>query len=185
MTEAAGSDRGRVLAVEALGAVFMVLAGSALHFVFDWTGRWPPVAVFAAVNESVFEHLKLAFWPGIVWAGFSQGRLDVPAGRYFAAKGFSLCATAVLIVAVFVGYTRVLEDNLLALDIGTFVLAVILGQCLCCWLILGARLSSVTVGSGLTLLGLQLIAYGLLSYFPPDMWLFIDSGTGLRGISAR
>ena len=32
------------------------------------------------------------------------------------------------------------------------------------------------------ILALQLAAYALLTYFPPDFWLFVDGRTGLRGI---
>ena len=92
---------------ELIGAVFIVLAGSALHFVFAWTGGWRPVALVAAVNESIWEHLKLAFWPGFFWA-------------------------------------------LLPL--------------------------------GLSILIMQIAAYALLTYFPPDFRLFVDGRNGLRGI---
>jgi hypothetical protein len=36
--------------------------------------------------------------------------------------------------------------------------------------------------AGLGLLGLQVLAYGLFSFLPPDHWLFIEAGSGLRGI---
>src|SRR6056297_2623383 len=35
---------------EAAGAVFIIVAGSALHFAFDLSGQWRPAALFAAVN---------------------------------------------------------------------------------------------------------------------------------------
>jgi hypothetical protein len=34
-----------------------------LHFAFGWSGRWLPLALVAPVNESVWEHLKMAYWP--------------------------------------------------------------------------------------------------------------------------
>jgi hypothetical protein len=51
---------------ELVGIAAIFLTGSALHSVFDWTGHWRPIAWFAAVNESVWEHFKLAFWPGVL-----------------------------------------------------------------------------------------------------------------------
>ena len=67
------------------GLVFTlaVLGGAALHFLYDvWPN--PLTAVLAPVNESVWEHLKLLYWPMLaaalvlargprriaVWAGF-------------------------------------------------------------------------------------------------------------------
>ena len=55
---------GAIVSWELASAAFMVLAGSGLHFAFDWSAGWPPLALIAAVNESIWEHLKLAFWPG-------------------------------------------------------------------------------------------------------------------------
>jgi hypothetical protein len=50
-----------ILKWEIIGIVFIVLAGGLLHFVFEWSGSWRPLAIIAAVNESTWEHLKLAF----------------------------------------------------------------------------------------------------------------------------
>ena len=38
------------------------LAGTALHFLHSWLPN-PLTALFAPVNESVWEQLKLLFWP--------------------------------------------------------------------------------------------------------------------------
>lgn len=53
---------------ELLGIVVIFSTGAALHFAFEWSGYWKPIAWFVAINESTWEHLKLAFWPGIIWA---------------------------------------------------------------------------------------------------------------------
>ncbi len=45
-----------------IAAVAVALGGTALHFLFD---LWPNAltALVSPVNESVWEHLKLLFWP--------------------------------------------------------------------------------------------------------------------------
>jgi len=55
--------RKKILRRELAGAVFIILLGSMLHFTFELSGENPVVGVFSAVNESVWEHLKLAYWP--------------------------------------------------------------------------------------------------------------------------
>jgi Family of unknown function (DUF6512) len=175
-----------VLRFELIGAVVMVLAGSGLHFAFDWAGGWRPLAVIAAVNESVWEHLKLAFWPGALWALFAPVPDGLRRADLMAAKGLTLLVTAVLIVAVFRSYTAILGRNLLPLDIGTFVLAILIGQALSATLLSrGALSGAITRRAGLVLFGAQLAAYGLLTFFPLDHWLFIEARSGLRGIPAR
>ena len=46
---------------ELIGMVFIFFLGSALNFTFALSGNQPIVGAFSAVNESVWEHLKLAF----------------------------------------------------------------------------------------------------------------------------
>src|SRR5690606_4783951 len=44
----------------------LIVLGSLLHFLYDWTGgqRW--AAVMGAVNESYWEHIKIAIWPVVL-----------------------------------------------------------------------------------------------------------------------
>ena len=40
--------------------------GTLLHFTYEWSGENQLVALFSAVNESTWEHLKLLFFPMIL-----------------------------------------------------------------------------------------------------------------------
>ena len=40
----------------------VVLAGCALHFLYGWQPN-AATALFSPVNESLWEHVKLVFWP--------------------------------------------------------------------------------------------------------------------------
>ena len=171
-----------ILRWEIEGAIFIILVGSALHFVFGWTGGWRPVALITAVKESIWEHLKLAFWPGLFWALVPQKRLELPLSQRLAGKGFGLLLTAVLIVTIFKSYTAILGQNLLPLDIGTFVLAVLIGQVASAVLSIHGMSAPALRTLGLGLLSVQLAAYALFTFFPLDLWLFVDSRNGLRGI---
>ncbi len=45
-----------------LGFAVTALLGTLLHFLYDWTGS-SFTALFSAVNESTWEHMKLIFFP--------------------------------------------------------------------------------------------------------------------------
>ena len=51
-----------------VGFAVTSLAGTLLHFLYDWLGEAVWVAPFSAVNESTFEHMKLLFWPLFIFA---------------------------------------------------------------------------------------------------------------------
>ena len=48
------------------GFIFTAVLGVLLHFLYDWTNESLVVALFSAVNESTFEHMKLLFFPGVL-----------------------------------------------------------------------------------------------------------------------
>lgn len=164
----------------------MILLGSAMHFAFSWLGELTPVALVAAVNESIWEHLKLAFWPGVFWACIMPLPAHLNRWDVLSAKGVSLAITAMLIVTIFTSYTAILGRNLLALDIGTFVVAICIGQLISALLLVnrGSQRRLIFVVGGV-LLALQVAAFCLFTFFPPDHWLFIENRTGIRGIPAR
>ncbi len=50
------------------GFALTTLGGTLLHFVYDWTGKSPLVAPFSGINESTWEHMKLLYFPLLVFA---------------------------------------------------------------------------------------------------------------------
>ena len=168
--------------LELLGIPFIVIVGSLLHFTFAWSGYWPPIALIAAVNESVWEHLKLAFWPGLVWAAAVYVALRPNAAQFWSARGYALLIAPLLIVTIFYTYTAIVGRNLLVLDIATFVIAVAAGQIGSATLANVLRPSSYAIAAGRILLVCQLIAYSTFTYYPPPFSLFVDSRDGIRGI---
>ena len=51
-----------------VGFAVTMLGGTLLHFLFDWLSGAVWVAPFSSVNESTWEHLKLFFWPTLIYA---------------------------------------------------------------------------------------------------------------------
>ena len=83
--------------------------GTVLHFLFDWLGSlW--VAPFSGVNESTWEHMKLIFWPmlifGIVQSFFFKDRCDF---WCIKLKGTLLALT--LIPVIFYTYNGVVGKS--------------------------------------------------------------------------
>ena len=52
---------------EIVGFIATGLFGTLLHFVYEWSGGNRVIAVFSAVNESTWEHMKLLFIPFLVF----------------------------------------------------------------------------------------------------------------------
>jgi hypothetical protein len=172
----------RLVRLELIGICFVVLAGFALHYAFAWSGNWKPVALFAPVNESVWEHFKLAFWPALLWALLEYATFKPDARAFWSAKGCALLISPVLIVVIFYSYTAMLGQNLLVVDIATFIIAVIATQ-FTSMNLLKSNLQSFRVHLiGVGLLLCQLAVYSAFTFYPPPLGIFVDGRTGIRGI---
>jgi len=95
----------KLLVLEITGTLFIVFLGTALHFTFDFSGRNPIVGSFSAVNESVWEHLKLPFWPALLWMLIEIYPLRKTVSNFFTAKAIGIKVMIVIIPAVFYAYT--------------------------------------------------------------------------------
>lgn len=170
--------------LELFGIVPIVLLGSALHFAFAWSGGWRPLAIVAAVNESVWEHLKLAFWPALVWALVVRRLAQPPVAAYWLAKALGLLAVPLTVGVLYYSYKALLDRNILALDIGIFVVAVAVGQLTAAVLLvrLERRPAAWLHPLGIVLLLAQVLAYSLFTYLPPPLLLFEEERSGRYGI---
>ena len=175
-------ERKKILIWEMTGAVIISLSGSLLHFVFALFGEWPPLALIAAVNESVWEHLKLAFWPALFYALIEWPFLRGKTKNFWTAKSFGIFSMPVIITAGFYGYKALIGHHILWVDISLFIFAVFAGQIMSTRLLLCRSFNSATKILALFLLVVMIGAFSLFTFFPPHVPLFCDSATGQFGI---
>ena len=162
--------------------LFATLLGAALHFAFEWSGYWPPAAVFAGVNESTWEHFKIGFWPGLLFALIEFRWLRRTARSFWPAKTIGLLCVPVVIAILFYSYTAILGTHELILDVVIFVIAVAVGQ-LVSYRLMTARRFGPRISRGLAVALLVMVAaYSLLSFFAPRWFLFEHPETGEVGI---
>ena len=151
------------------------LLGSVLHFLFDWTKHNRVVAFFSAVNESYWEHIKIAIWPVFLLqiVLFSLGGYQIPA--FIPAATVALYSIPVSMVGLVFLYKSVTKRNILWLDISIFFVCISIAQSIFV-LVLGqlAPTSGTVVMSSLFLLGL-IAAFLLFTFRPPrEPDVFLD-----------
>lgn len=76
----------KVLIYEIIGTAFIIFLGSAFHFTYELSGRLAVVGAFSAVNESVWEHLKLSFWPSLIWLFIEYLPIKKLTNNFFESK---------------------------------------------------------------------------------------------------
>ena len=151
------------------------LLGSVLHFLFDWTRHNRFVAFFSAVNESYWEHIKIAIWPVFLLqiVLFSLGGYQI--ASFVPAATIALYSIPVSMVGLVFLYKSVTKHNILWLDISIFFVCIAIAQSIFV-LLLGqlAPTSGTVVMSSLFLLGL-IVAFLLFTFRPPrEPDVFLD-----------
>lgn len=109
-----------------IGFFFTIIAGSLLHFVYGWSNNNPTISVFAPMNESTWEHLKMFFTPTLLFTLCTGVFYSKRYGNLLTGNVFSLFIGIIGIIVIFYTYTGILGDNYLSLDILTFVISTFL-----------------------------------------------------------
>jgi hypothetical protein len=181
-----GKPEGKsALGYELVGIVFIVIIGTVLHFTFEFSGDQPVVGVFSAVNESVWEHLKLGFWPALVWALVEYRSIKKSTNNFLLAKTVGIYLIPIIIPILFYSYTAVLGESVLVIDILTFVISVIVGQFVSYKLLTYRELPGMLNKISLVALVLLGVAFVLFTFYPPHLPLFRDPVTGEYGITSH
>ncbi len=156
-----------------LSTIFTIILGSLLHFTYKWSGENDFVALFSAVNESTWEHLKLLFVPMFLFTLWEYTKLGTQYSNYVISKALGILAGLITIPILFYGYTKILGTHYLLLDIVIFLLGVIVSHFISYFLMSNGSLS----GKYYQLLGgilLILLAMSFLwfTFYPPNLTIF-------------
>ena len=173
--------KNKVLLIEIVGTFFIIFLGAAVHFTFALSGNNPVVGAFSAVNESVWEHLKLPFWPSIFWLLIVLYPLRKMVGNFFSAKAIGLVLMLAIIPVVFYTYTAFTEEIFLV-DISTFFIAVIVGQLVSIKLYKQTQSSKIIEGAAIAVIIFLAAIFVVFTFSPPHLPIFMDSNTGQYGI---
>lgn len=162
----------KILGLEIGGGIFILLIGSALHFTFELANFWKPIAVIAPVNESIWEHLKMVFWPGLFFSLIQYHFVKNLTTNYWSAKALSLVFMPLFITAGWFAFAVLTGANNFAVNIVLFVIAIILGQAISFKMLTSARESRLKPVFPILCIVVLGLSFGLFSFFPPRIGLF-------------
>lgn len=175
-------NKNKILQFRRISILFCILLGTILHFTYAWSNENSIVAAFSAVNESVWEHLKLVFFPmlimsivGFVWIG-----KYIP--NYWCIRFFSIVIAISFITVFFYTYTGIIGQNFAVLDIGSFVIAIVLAEYYAYYQLIKQTSKTCHRGIAITLLAILCIAFVCFTYQTPRIPYFMDPITNDYGI---
>jgi hypothetical protein len=163
------------------GFLFTAVAGTLLHFLFDWTGGSVAAGLISAVNESIWEHLKLLLYPMIAVAVAEYFVWGKENGSFWCVKLLGILAGFLLIVGVYYTYTGVFGVNADWLNITLFFLAAALVYRLETKLLAGDFSCRIGGRTAFLMILLLVGAFTVFTFATPEIPLFRDPVTGTYG----
>ncbi len=104
-----------------IGFALTVLGGTLLHFLYRWTNKSLLIAPFSAVNESTWEHMKLMYFPLIIFA-LIQSRFLKNHKSFWCVKLVGIMTGLILIPVLFYTYNGAFGKSSSTVNIAFFIL---------------------------------------------------------------
>ena len=164
-----------------LGFSVTALGGTLLHFLYEWLGKAAWIAPFSGVNESTWEHMKLLFWPMLLYAAvqsaFFRDRDD-----FLCVKLRGMLCGLVLIPVLFYTYNGVIGKSPDWINIAIFFLSAAAAYLYETRLY---NLNAVRCRSQrmpIAILCVLALLFIVFTFAPPRLGIFKDPLTGTYGI---
>ena len=154
------------------GILFVSIAGTLAHFLYEWMGKNILVGLFAPINEAVWEHVKLLFFPTLLFTAYAcRFRESCPHIGYALCRGNLL--GCLLIPTFYYTYTGALGVHFSAVDITIFFLCVLITFLYAHRLVRTGRAEKHRL---LPVLGTAVLAAVIFVFtlFPPAVPLFVS-----------
>ena len=108
------------------GIFFTIALGVLLHFLFDMTSQNVIVALFSAVNESIWEHMKLLFYPTFLFAIVESKFLEQEYETFWCVKLKGILLGVLLIPVFYYTYTGALGVSADWVNIANYVVTAVI-----------------------------------------------------------
>lgn len=175
--------RKRLFLWELGGFLFTGLAGTLLHFAYEWSGGSVWTAPFSAVNESTWEHMKLLFFPLFFCSVVQACALGKTYPNFLSVRAVSTLTGLALIPILYYTYTGILGCHLLWADIAVFFAAALGAFLLDFRLLRRGRFSERWQQvAGLAVLWALAFCFVWCTFRPPHIALWRDPLTGRYGV---
>lgn len=150
--------------------IFTFILGSLLHFTYKLSGENQFVAAFSSINESVWEHLKLLYFPMLITIIIGYFYIGKELENFLCAKTMGIIISILFIVTFFYTYTGILGKHIAFIDISSFFVATVLGEMVSYIFIINKFKCNKVIS--LIILIILLICFIFFSYLIPNLGIF-------------
>ena len=157
------------------------LGGTLLHFLYDWLGEAKWIAPFSGVNESTWEHMKLLFWPMLLYA-VAESFFFTDREDFWCVKLRGTLLGLGLIPLLFYTYNGVVGRSPDWLNIAIFFVSAALAYLYETRLYKKGTVTCKHPKAAVALLGGIALLFVVFTFLTPMLGIFRDPLTGTHGI---
>ena len=155
------------------GTIFVSIMGTLSHFIYEWTGQNRIIGLFTAVNESTWEHMKLFFFPMLLYYVFIWLKLRKRVPSALPAFLIAVLIGTCLIPVLFYTYTGILGFMVTWANLAIYYVSVITAFITFYLMATRCRLEEVNIILYF-MITLFTCMFFLFTYDPPALGIFID-----------
>lgn len=149
------------------------IVGTLWHFIYKWTGGNAFIGAISPVNESTWEHLKLLFFPSLIYTVAEWFCIKARQGGYLAASAAGIYAGMGSIVVFFYTYTGILGFDVMFLDVISFFLGIFVMLYVKRLIIKGEKMLSKSCGvTAAAVLLITAALFVIWTFMPPELGIF-------------
>ena len=157
------------------------LGGTLLHFLYDWLGEAVWIAPFSGVNESTWEHMKLLFWPMLLFA-VVQSFFFKDRGDFWCVKFRGILLGLIMIPVIFYTYNGVIGKSPDWLNIAIFFISAAIAYIYETRLFHTEKLRCRSPKWAIAALSVIALLFVVFTFLTPEIGIFKDPLTGTYGI---
>lgn len=158
------------------------LLGTLLHFLFDWSKNSLFVAPFSAVNESTWEHMKIYFFPALLFAVIQSRYTGKQFNNFWCVKLIGIIIATISIPVIFYTANGAFGKTPDWVNIIIFFIANAIGFVLEFVLFQKSSLSCKRKWLPILIFIIIAILFVIFTFFTPRLPLFLDPLSGSYGI---
>ena len=130
-----------------IGFFVISIIGTLLHFLFKFSGKSMFLAPFSAVNESVWEHLKIAVLPIMLWTFIEFITLKFRRDNLWTSLFVKIITAMLSITFLYYLYSFIFKTHSLVINLIIFYFSILISQILGYKVVTGRRVNIKLAGS--------------------------------------
>lgn len=158
-----------------IGILVILFIAGPLHFAYEWAGENYFVGLVAPVSESVWEHLKMVYWPTLFWwlVGYAvfRNRKNIHVMKWFQSMAISIIFGMLIIVLWYYLWSGAIGIEASWVNFSSMV-SVVIGQLLAIHVYRVAKPRWIYLIPGVLVVITLALMSGYFAYHPPSLPIF-------------